>query len=99
MMNYAKTSLITQIISFSDNCHCNGSVYRLSGFDIDATLPPGYYVSDGTTRWRKEKFRKSAIRKNYPSLYRDDLTETQLLELIGVHRVWDAGKVKWIKRL
>jgi hypothetical protein len=98
MLKWFRTTTIFdgEIISFSDNCHANGSMYAKAGFTIAATTPPGYYVSNGTVRWRREQFRKQNIKKNYPDVYDESLTESQMIERLKYFRVWDAGKIKWV---
>lgn len=83
------------VISFSDNFHSNGAMYANSGFIIDSVIAPGYYVSNGTIRWRRERFRKQSIKKNYPDVYDETLTESEMIDKLKFFRVWDAGKIKW----
>jgi very-short-patch-repair endonuclease len=81
--------------SFSDNNHSDGVLYERSGFVKDSEISAGYYVTDGLTRWRRERFMKRNIKKNYPEIYDPSLTESQMIEKLNFFRVWDSGKIKW----
>lgn len=88
-----------EIITFSDNSVSDGGLYKNNGFTVDKELPPDYmYVVKGR---RKHKFSYRLQRfKNDPELlWEEDLSEKQLALLNDLPRIWDAGKVKWVKRI
>lgn len=87
------------IKTFSDCEVSDGALYARSGFLVDGELPPDYsYVFSGR-REHKFNFRKSRFQSNPNLLFEEGLTETQLAALNGINRVWDSGKVRWIKSL
>lgn len=87
------------IYTFSDNCISRGQLYASNGFEMQSFVNPDYsYIVNGFRKhkfgYRKEKF------KNDPNLkYKENLTEGELAELNGLIRVYDAGKIKWYKRV
>lgn len=89
--NYSGT-----IVSFSDNCHSNGQLYKTSGFVIDKYQDPSYYYSlRGSARMNRQQFMKAKIKKKYPDID-ITMTEEEIMKLLGYQRIWDCGKIKWI---
>lgn len=89
----------SSFITFSDNCVSDGGLYKNNGFIADKELRPDYrYVVAGE---RKHKFGYRLKRfQNDPNLlWESNLTEKQLADLNGISRIWDAGKIRWIKTL
>jgi len=86
-----------KIITFSDHCVSDGSLYFNNNFFAEKELRPDYmYI---VNRERKHKFGYRLSRfKNDPTLkYQDGLTEKELALLNNLERIWDAGKTKWTK--
>ena len=86
-------------ITFSDNCVSDGGLYKKLGFTAEKQLPPDYmYVVNGK---RKHKFgyRLKKFRNNPALKFEEGLTERELAELNGLNRIWDAGKIKWVKTI
>lgn len=48
-------------------------------------------------RVHKFNYRKERFKKNNTLKYREGLTERELADLSGLCRIWDAGKLKWVK--
>lgn len=89
----------SQIITFSDNEISDGGLYENNGFKVVSELKPDYkYVRD-ETRKHKFLFRKDKFKKDPSLLYDESLTERELAELNGLYRVYDSGKIKWVKFL
>lgn len=89
---------INEVVSFSDNCVSDGSLYHNSGFLKKANLPPDYSYLFKGKRSHKFNFRKKRFKQDSNLEYNTELTEKQLAELNGIPKIWDAGKVKWIKQ-
>jgi hypothetical protein len=85
-----------EILSWSDNRHSNGNLYKSNGFEFVKEQGPGYFITDYETRWRREHFMKAKIKQRHPEV---DLskTEWQLEQELGYDRIWDAGKILWKK--
>lgn len=93
---YATAEGYTEIVTWSDNRWSDGTVYQATGFAKDAELGPDYsYVElpDGYRRVSKQSQRKTAV-KCPP-----EKTESAWARERGLARIWDAGKIRWVKRL
>jgi len=85
-----------QIVSFSNNSHSNGGVYRASGFQIEKIFGPAYwYTRDYITRENRQKYMKSKIAKKF-GIDVSNKTEWDLMQELGYDRIWDSGKIKWV---
>ena len=88
---------VERIVTFSDNTVSDGSLYRSHGFREAETLKADYcYVVKGR-REHKFNYRIKRFIRDDVLQYREGLTERQLAELNNLPRLWDAGKIKWIK--
>ncbi len=88
---------IKKWVTFSDNTVSDGGLYENNGFTLDENLAPDYmYISEGK---RNHKFGYRIKRfRNDPNLnYEEGMTEKELAALNGIPRIWDAGKVRWLK--
>lgn len=82
-------------VTFSDNTISDGSLYRNSGFVVDAELPPDYMYLYRGSRYHKFGFRLKRFKTDPTLRYEEGMTERQLASLNGMFRVYDAGKVRW----
>ena len=93
---------ITTWVSFSANDVSNGTMYAKTGFIKDKELPPDYkYVGD-FTNWKrtpKERFQKKCFKDNPKLLWEDGWTERQAAAANKLYRIYDAGKIRWIKTI
>lgn len=88
-----------QLVSFSDNCHSDGTLYKSCGFNEVVILGPGYsYTYAGKPRENRQRYMKEKIRKKF-NIPIDNLTEKELMKSQGYGRVYDCGKIKWIKEV
>ncbi|MGV3076271.1 zinc-ribbon domain-containing protein [Clostridium baratii] len=85
------------IYTFSDNSISDGSLYSNNGFTVDKLIKPDYSYVVGGVRKHKFNYRIDRFRRDSELLYRDGLSERELACLNGLLRVWDAGKVRWVK--
>lgn len=84
------------VYSFSDNRWSWGDVYSRNGFSIDSCVKPDYFVTDYKIREHKFNWRKARIKSRF-NIDITDKTELQLIHSLGWDRIWDCGKIKWIK--
>ena len=98
LLKYAETHFsIKMWVTFSDNCISDGGLYRNNGFTADKTLPPDYMYLIGGKRTHKFNLRVKNFKENPKLLFQKDMSETQLALLNDIPRIWDAGKVRWVK--
>lgn len=91
---------LTKWVSFSSNDVSDGSLYRQSGFVIDNILKPDYKIVGDYTKWKrvpKEQFQKKRFRSDDSLLWDENWTEREALAANKLYRIFDAGKIKWIK--
>lgn len=86
-----------KIVTFSDNEISDGALYQTHGFQQETTLPPDYSYAVRGRREHKFLYRKERFSKDPNLKYDPEMTEPQLANLNGLWRVWDSGKIKWVK--
>jgi len=84
---FAHTTISRPIVSYSDNRLFNGETYRKLGFRRDGDIKQDYYWVKGSKRHHKSKLRKP---KGCV------MTEFELRENQGYHRIYDLGKTRWV---
>ena len=92
--------IITRWVSFSSNDVSDGGMYERCGFTRDADVAPDYkYVgqSIGWYRHPKEQFQRKRFRDDEDLLWDESWTESEAARRNDLHRVWDSGKVRWVK--
>lgn len=85
------------VYSFSDNRWGWGEVYAHNGFVVDAYLKPDYFVTNYQVREHKFNWRKSRIQSRFDVDVADS-TELELIRSVGWDRIWDCGKIKWVRK-
>ena len=89
-------------VSFSSNDVSDGSMYVKTGFTLDKYCSADYKYVGQVTSWirrPKEGFQKSKFKSNSSLKFKDGLTESELAELNGLHKVYDSGKKRWVKNV
>lgn len=90
---------VASFVTFSDNCVSDGGLYRNNGFTVDKELPPDYRYLFRGERKHKFQYRLKRFREDDSLLWEDGLTERELAALNGLQRIWDAGKIRWVKEV
>ena len=87
-----------KIISYSDNEWSRGDLYRKLGFELDTELAPSYWY----LRPREERLyhrftfsKQKLVAKGYDS----NLTEKQITRDMGLLKIWDCGKKRWVMQV
>lgn len=85
------------VYTFSDNSISRGGLYKSCGFTVSRELKPDYsYLAQGI-RVHKFNYRKSRFKKDPMLFYDEDMTEKELAEINGLERIYDSGKIRWVK--
>nr|DAG74658.1 MAG TPA: endonuclease-like protein [Bacteriophage sp.] len=88
---------IKRLISFADKTISNGALYYKQGYKLESVSGPDYqYVYKGK-RWHKFNFRIKRFKEDPDLLYEEGLTELQLAQLNKITRIYDCGKMKFVK--
>lgn len=85
------------VVSFADRTVSTGGLYEGNGFTAEATIPPDYQYLVQGRRSHKFNYRKARFAADDSLVFDDTMTEAQLADVNGLTRVWDAGKVRFIK--
>jgi transposase/very-short-patch-repair endonuclease len=96
---FENLNLTDQIVTFADLAISNGQLYQNSGFTLDCIIPPDYSYYANNRRVHKFNYRKSRFQKDESLLYEDGLTEKELAQLNKLYRIYDAGKLRYVKKL
>lgn len=96
---FIKTYYPDKIISFADARWSTGDMYFKLGFELETFIRPDYrYYKPGTLkRTHKSKYTKNKIQKMGIDIA--GKTESQLTTELGLHKIWDCGKYRfvWVK--
>lgn len=96
---FSKNFLVNEIFTFSDNTVSNGLLYDSNGFTAVKNLPPDYmYIVKGK-REHKFKYRLRKFKTDPTLIWIEGKTEKELASLNNMPRIWDAGKIKWVKKI
>ena len=85
------------LATFADLCLSEGNLYTTTGWTKDVILKPDYMYVVGLSRVHKFNYRLKRFRNDPDLLWKEGLTERQLAELNGLLRIWDCGKIRYIK--
>jgi len=87
------------IITFSDNTISNGGLYVNNGFVENGVVKPDYmYIVKGQ-RVHKFNYRLKRFQTDPDLKWVEGYTEKQLAKLNNIPRIWDAGKIKYVKKI
>lgn len=92
--HFVKRHQPTKIISYANRCWSNGDLYKKLGF-TDITVNDrniGYWYVRQQTRYHRSTFTKSRLVKLG---YDPALTEEQIMEQEGFHKIYDCGNYKF----
>ena len=94
--HFIKQTNPSRIISYADKDWSNGNLYNVLGFDLINESKPDYkYIIDGV-RKSKQNFTKAKLAKlGHDTL---NLTESQIINNLGINRIYDCGKIKFEKK-
>jgi hypothetical protein len=89
-----KNFTYTSIVSFADRRWSEGVMYNSCGFVQVSEVPPMQTYVKNDTRYHKLLFPKARINPNNLPL-----TEWQVMQSAGYDRIWDCGKIKFMKTI
>lgn len=87
-----------RIVSFADLRWSRGDMYYINGFTLDCTIRPDYYYTKGRQIDRFHKFGfRHKLMKSKLEVYDSSLSEEENMTANGFYRIWDCGKLKFVK--
>lgn len=84
--------------TFADKCVSKGKLYAKTGWTEVDQLAPDYSYVVGSVRRHKFNYRVSRFRDSPTLLYREGATERELAQMNKLHRIYDAGKIKYERK-
>lgn len=93
------TTLATEWVTFADLAVSDGGLYESNGFIVDKHLAPDYTYFVKGCRVHKFNYRISRFKKDPSLQYEDDLSERELARLNNLSRIWDFGKIRYVKTI
>ena len=102
---FLKTHNPNSIVSYCDRRWFSGHIYEKLGFNKVTVAKPGYWYTNGVTRFHRSKFtKKSAIKESLKMIGNSHsveelnaLSENQITKnILGLNRIWDCGQDTWI---
>ena len=91
---------VTCWTSYSNDDSSNGGMYRAAGFTANHHQPPAYSYVGNLTSWRRShrsNWMRHRFERDADLLYEPGWTEHQAAQANSLHRIYDAGKTRWIK--
>lgn len=85
------------MITFADLTISTGDLYEKTGWTKDKVLKPDYMYVIRNKRVHKFNYRKDRFKKDPLLKYDPSMTETELASLNNILRIWDCGKIRYIK--
>lgn len=86
-----------KMITFADLSVSDGSLYENTGWDFDKLLPPDYSYMYKNKRHHKFLFRKKRFQTDPHLVFDPDMTEAELAKLNGIERIYDCGKIRYVR--
>jgi len=93
LLNYfIKENKPKRIISYADKDWSNGNLYFKLGFNLLSESKPDYKYIVDNIRKSKQNFTKNKLQKLGHDI---SLTESQIMENLGINKIYDCGKIKF----
>jgi len=83
----------SQVISFCDYSRSDGNIYKTLGFELQHLSTPNYYYIVDGIRKHRFNYRKDKLVANGSD---SNLTESQIMQNLGINKIYDCGMQKWI---
>lgn len=94
--------ILNKWITFAAQDISDGNLYATCGFHIDKEIPPNYWYVGNRNRWireTKETYQKRRFKEDPTLLWDDSWTEHKAALNNKLFRIWDAGKIRWVKNV
>jgi len=85
---WAKEQGFDKIVTYSDCRYSWGQIYQTNGFELIKKTAVNYYYTNNINRFPKYKFRA-----------KNGISELEIIESLGLYKIYDAGKFVWELKL
>lgn len=100
LLSYAEKNLnVRSWVTFADYSISDGGLYEANGFVAETMIPPDYSYLVSGKRVHKFNYRLARFRKDPELQWEEGLSERELALLNKLYRVWDSGKVRYVKQV
>lgn len=96
LLKYFTNNYKGSIISYSDKRWSQGNLYTTIGFEFSHNSDPSYFYVKNNEILSRYKCQKHKLKELLPDLYKDELTETEIMTNAGFNKVFDCGNDVWI---
>jgi hypothetical protein len=94
-INFIKKNYdINEINTFVDLHYGNGNSYEKVGFELLYTTRPNYFYFKSGKCYSRLNFQKHKLKKDFPEVYNDSLTEIEIMKELGYMIYYDCGNKK-----
>lgn len=98
LISYVQENGYNKLISWSDNRWSEGRVYEKMGFHLEENMGPDYSYIKREKRFSKQSCqKKNLLKKGAKGTMAN--TEQELALSLGLYRIWDCGKKRWVMDL
>lgn len=94
---FEKCYTYSKLVTFADLTFGDGSLYRTTGWQEDKYLYPDYFYTKGIKRYHKFNLRLNRFKEDPQLIFEEGKTEHELAKMNGFLRVYDAGKIRFVK--
>lgn len=88
---------VTTLVTYADRAISEGELYRNNGWREDLVILPDYSYLVNGVRVHKFNYRKRRFETDPKLQFDPSMTERQLAELNSLPRVYDSGKLRFVK--
>lgn len=94
---FKKENCVNEVISYADRRYTT-KLHSVYGNEIIKITPQNYHYFHGNTLYNRINFQKHKLKENplTKDFYDDNLTEKEICELAGLHRIYDCGQLKFL---
>lgn len=71
------------------------NVYLKNGFKFVSQSRPNYWYFVSGERKSRFNYQKGNLKKLFPDVYDDNLSEKEIMEIMGYYRIYDCGNLKY----
>ena len=97
LSHFVKLHAPSKIVSYSDNEWSNGNLYAALNFTLEKEIPPSYWYLLPRTEQLMHRF-NFAKHKLVEKGFDLSLTEREITKQMGLMKIWDCGKLRWVKQ-
>lgn len=86
------------LISYADRNYSSGNLYTKLGFTFSHASEPNYRYYSATKSYSRQQCMKHKLPKLFPTLYKEEMTEREIMKAARFYPVYDCGNLVFIKR-